>query len=45
MRSARNQASLIATASPVMAGLIRQKKLEIVAGYYELRDGSVTMLS
>jgi len=43
--NARNQASLIATASPLMAELIKEKKLKIVAGYYELRNGSVSVLA
>ena len=43
--NARMQANLIATASPVMAGLIKERKLKIAAGYYDLSSGSVTVLT
>ena len=42
--NARIQANLLATASPLLAGLIKDKKLKIGAGYYELNSGSVTVL-
>jgi carbonic anhydrase len=43
--NAKIQAHLLATASPVLAGLIKEKKLKIVAGYYNLADGRVSLLS
>jgi len=43
--NAKNQASLTATASPVMAALIKEGKLKIVAGYYEMCSGRVTVLA
>lgn len=42
--NARMQAHLLATASPLLAGLIREGKLKIVAGYYVLDSGKVTLL-
>ncbi|HVJ41383.1 MAG TPA: carbonic anhydrase [Dongiaceae bacterium] len=42
--NARIQANLLATASPVLAGLIKEKKLRVVAGYYNLADGKVSVL-
>jgi carbonic anhydrase len=42
--NAKIQAHLLATASPVLAGLIKQKQLKIVAGYYNLTDGKVSLL-
>jgi carbonic anhydrase len=42
--NAKIQAHLLATASPVLAGLIKEKKLKIVAGYYNLADGKVSLL-
>ena len=38
-------ADLLRTASPVLAGLIAQGRLKVVAGYYSLDDGAVTLLS
>ena len=38
------QAHLLATASPVLSGLIRDKQLKIVPAYYNLADGKVGML-
>lgn len=43
--NAQIQASLLSTASPVLAGLIAQGQLKVVAGYYSLADGSVALLS
>lgn len=43
--NARNQAALIATASPVIASLIKSGKLKVVAGHYDLASGSVAMLT
>jgi carbonic anhydrase len=41
--NARIQADL-ATASPVLAQLISQGRLKVVAAYYSLGDGAVTLL-
>lgn len=43
--NAKIQATLIATASPVMTSLIKEGKLKIVAGYYDLGSGTVTVLA
>ena len=43
--NAQMQAHLLATASPVLAGLIKEGKLAIAAGYYDLATGQVTQLS
>jgi carbonic anhydrase len=42
--NAQIQANLLATASPVLAGLIKDGKLKIAAGYYALDSGAVTIL-
>lgn len=42
--NAKMQAHLLTTASPVLAGLIKEKKLKIVAGHYTLADGKVALL-
>ena len=42
--NAKIQAKLIATASPVVAGMIKDKKLKVAAGYYDLGSGKVTVL-
>jgi carbonic anhydrase len=42
--NARIQANLLSTASPVLAGLIKEGKLKIVAGYYALASGKVSLL-
>lgn len=38
------QAKLLSEASPVLAGLIKQGKLKIVAAYYELATGKVELI-
>jgi carbonic anhydrase len=38
------QAELLRKASPVLAGLIQEKQLKIVAGYYDLENGKVALL-
>lgn len=38
------QAKLLGTASPLLAGLIKDGKLKVAAGYYSLQVGKVTML-
>ena len=43
--NSRIQATLIATASPVMTSLIKGGNLKIVAGYYDLGSGKVTVLA
>ncbi len=43
--NAEIQAHLLAAASPVLAGLIKQGKLKVAAGYYALDSGEVTLLS
>jgi carbonic anhydrase len=42
--NAKIQANLLATASPVLADLIKGGKLKIAAGYYALDSGAVTIL-
>jgi carbonic anhydrase len=42
--NAKIQAGLLRTSSPVLAERIKKGKLKIVAGYYELRSGVVTVL-
>ncbi|HET9020060.1 MAG TPA: carbonic anhydrase [Acetobacteraceae bacterium] len=42
--NAQIQADLLRTASPVLAGLIAQGRLKVVAGYYSLGDGAVALL-
>lgn len=42
--NAKIQASLLRKASPVLAGLIKEKKLKVVAGYYDIESGKVTLL-
>jgi carbonic anhydrase len=43
--NAEIQAHLLATASPLLAGMIKDRKLKVVAGYYALETGEVTLLS
>jgi carbonic anhydrase len=42
--NAKIQAKLLGDASPVLAGLIKQGRLKIVAGYYNLGSGKVELL-
>lgn len=42
--NAKIQAHLLATASPLLAGLIKEQKLKVAAGYYALDTGAVTLL-
>ncbi len=42
--NAQIQAALLRTASPVIADLARQGKLKVVAAYYELGSGRVSLL-
>jgi carbonic anhydrase len=43
--NAKIQANLLATASPLLAGLIKEGKLKIAAGYYDLASGKVSLLA
>ncbi len=43
--NAKIQAHVLATASPLLAGLIKDGKLKIAAGYYALGTGEVNLLS
>ena len=42
--NARNQARLLATASPVIAELIGKGAIKVVAGYYDVATGEVSLL-
>jgi carbonic anhydrase len=43
--NAQIQAGLLQTASPVIAGLIKENKIKVAAAYYNLADGKVSLLS
>jgi carbonic anhydrase len=43
--NAKIQAHLLATASPLLAGLVKQARLTVAAGYYDLASGVVSILS
>jgi carbonic anhydrase len=43
--NAKIQAGLLADSSPVLSGLVKEGKLKIVAGYYDLATGKVDLLS
>lgn len=43
--NAKIQAHLLATSSPLLAGLVKEGKLKIAAGYYELGSGAVSLLN
>jgi carbonic anhydrase len=42
--NAKIQAALLQSASPVLAPLVQEKKLKIVAGYYDLATGKVSVV-
>lgn len=42
--NARIQARLLADSSPVLSGMVKEGKLKIVAGYYDLATGRVSLL-
>ncbi len=42
--NARIQASILRNASPVIAGLVAQSKVKVVAAYYDVTSGAVTLL-
>jgi carbonic anhydrase len=43
--NAKIQAGLLRTASPVLAGLVKERRLKIVAAYYDLKSGAVSLLA
>jgi carbonic anhydrase len=43
--NAKIQAALLADSSPVLSGMVKEGKLKIVAGYYDLETGRVNLLS
>lgn len=43
--NAQIQAGLLETASPVIAGLIKQGKMKVVPAFYDIADGKVVQLS
>jgi carbonic anhydrase len=42
---AKIQASLLRESSPVISGLVKEGKLRVVAGYYDLGTGAVELLT
>jgi carbonic anhydrase len=42
--NAKIQAALLSQSSPVIAGMVKDGKLKVAAGYYDLASGAVTML-
>jgi carbonic anhydrase len=42
--NAKIQAALLRTASTVVSGLVKEKKVSVTAGYYDLPSGNVTLL-
>jgi carbonic anhydrase len=42
--NAKNQAMLLSEASPVIAGMVKEGKLKVAAGYYDIASGVVIML-
>jgi carbonic anhydrase len=43
--SAKRTARKVATTSPIISHLIEEKKVKVVAAYYDLDDGRVDFLS
>jgi len=43
--NAKIQATLLSEASTVISGLVKENKLKVVAGYYDLGSGSVTLVT
>jgi carbonic anhydrase len=43
--NARIQATLLAEASTVIGGLARDNKIKVVAGYYDVTNGKVTLVA
>src|SRR5450631_3512211 len=42
--NAKIQATLLSQASTVVSGMVKEKKLKVVAGYYDLGTGAVTLI-
>jgi carbonic anhydrase len=42
--NAKIQATLLRESSPVISGLVKEGKLKVVAGYFDIANGSVTLL-
>jgi len=43
--NAKIQATLLREASTVISGLVKDGKLKVVAGYYDIASGAVSMLN
>lgn len=43
--NAKIQAALLREASPIIAGMVKESKLKVVAGYYDTRTGGVELLA
>jgi carbonic anhydrase len=43
--NAKIQAALLRQASPVISGMVKENKLKVVAGYYDLGSGAVELLT
>jgi carbonic anhydrase len=43
--NARIQASLLSEASTVISGLVKENKIKVVAGYYDVTNGMVTLIT
>jgi carbonic anhydrase len=43
--NAKIQATLLSEASPVISGMVKEGTVKVVAGYYDLGSGSVTLVS
>jgi carbonic anhydrase len=43
--NAKNQAALLRESSPVISGLVKEGRLRVVAGYYDLGTGAVGLIS
>ena len=42
--NAKIQAALLREASPVIAGLVKDRKLKVVASYYDIKTGAASLL-
>ena len=42
--NARIQTSILRSASPVIAGLVAEGKVKVVAAYYDIASGAVSLL-
>jgi carbonic anhydrase len=43
--NAKRQAQLVKESSPVLAGLVKQGKLSVVAAFFDIESGKVSLLS